>query len=185
MADPTNTPMTAANVANVASPPADTSFEPAALLEDAHADFQPDTGAGGGATSGGTGGGADSRTAAAKQAIKDNAGKVTQQATDKVRTFADDGKARAGSALDQLSRMLTDAANQVDDKVGAQYGQYARSAADQISGLAETIRNKDVEELVEDARGFVRQSPAVVVGVAAALGFVVARLAQAGIENRA
>ncbi len=122
------------------------------------------------------------KTADAKQVIRDGAGKVGQQASDKFRAFADDGKNRAGSALDQLSQLLTDAAGQVDDKLGAQYGQYARTAADQVSGFSDTIRNKNVDELLEDARGLVKASPAVAIGIAAALGFVVARLVQSGVD---
>ena len=92
------------------------------------------------------------------------------------------GEARdkGAGALEQLSKMLSDAAGQVDDKLGGQYGQYARSAADQVQGLADTVRNKDVDELMADVRGFVKASPAVAIGVAAALGFAVTRLAQAG-----
>ena len=81
--------------------------------------------------------------------------------------------------------MLTDAAGQVDEKLGQQYGQYARSAADQVQGFAETVKGKDVEDLLEDARRFVRASPAAAIGVAAALGFAVARLVQAGVEPAA
>jgi ElaB/YqjD/DUF883 family membrane-anchored ribosome-binding protein len=120
----------------------------------------------------------------ATQAIRDGAGKLQQQAGDKVRQFADDGKARAGTALDQLSQLLTDAAGQVDEKLGAQYGDYARTAAGQVQTLAGSIRDKDVDALLDDARGFVRQSPAVAVGLAAALGFVVARLVQSGLESK-
>ena len=58
----------------------------------------------------------------AKQAIKDGANKYTAQATDKVRTFAEDGKARASGALEQVAQLLTDAAGQVDEKLGSQYG---------------------------------------------------------------
>jgi len=120
----------------------------------------------------------------AKQAIRDNAGKVGQQASDKVRGLAAQGQERAGGALDQLSRMLTDAAGQVDDKLGAQYGQYARQAATSVQGLSDQVRNKDVDELLEDARGFVRKSPAVAIGAAAAIGFVLARLVSAGIDDQ-
>ncbi len=44
------------------------------------------------------------------------------------------------------------------------------------------MKSKDVEDLLEDARHFVRASPAAAIGVAAALGFAVARLVQAGVE---
>ncbi len=120
----------------------------------------------------------------AKQAIRDGASKAAGQATEKLRAYADDGKERAGSALDQLSQLLTDAATQVDGKLGEQYGQYARSAADQVQGFAETVRNKEIDDLIADARGFVKASPGVAIGIAAALGFVVARLVQSGVEAR-
>lgn len=153
--------------------PAGTDFQPSAPLGATGVEFEPEGGSSAGIPN----------AAEAKQAVKDGAGKVQQQATDRIRTLADDGKARAGGALDQLSRMLTDAAGQVDDKLGAQYGEYARSAAGQVQGFADTVRNKDVDELLNDVRGFVRASPAVAIGVAAALGFAVARVVQSGIEG--
>ncbi len=165
---------------DIVTPPATTQFQPAEPLKTAGVEFESastDTGtlAGAGA----------SKTDAAKQAIRDTTGKVGQQATEKLRLYADDGKARAGSALDQLSQLLIDAAGQVDEKLGAQYGQYARSAADQVQGFADTVKNKDVDDLLEDVRSFVRASPGVAIGAAAALGFVVARLFQSGLDDRA
>ncbi|HXH17425.1 MAG TPA: hypothetical protein VNJ10_15020 [Sphingomonas sp.] len=121
-------------------------------------------------------------TTDAKQAIKDGATKYTAQAADKARSFADDGKARAGTALDQIAQLLTDAAGQVDEKLGAQYGTYARSAADSVSGFAEQVKAKDMDELIDDARELVRKSPAIAVGAAAAVGFVIARLVQSGVD---
>jgi len=117
-----------------------------------------------------------------KQAIKDGANKYTAQATDKVRTFAEDGKARASGALEQVAQLLTDAAGQVDEKLGSQYGGYARSAADSVSGFADQVKAKDIDELFDDARELVRKSPAIAVGAAAAIGFVVARLVQSGVD---
>ncbi|KQU62341.1 hypothetical protein ASG67_04415 [Sphingomonas sp. Leaf339] len=124
------------------------------------------------------------RTADAKQAIRDGAGKVGQQATEKLRTLADDGKAKAGTVLDQLSQLLIDAGAQVDEGIGAQYGEYARSAAGQVSEFAETVRSKNIDDLIEDARDLVKASPAVAVGAAAAIGFVVARLIQSGVDTQ-
>ena len=159
---------------DITPPPAGTDFTPAAPLKDQGVDFQPEGGTLDDKPQG--------RTEQAKQALRDNTAKVKEQAGDKFRVYADDGKARGAGALEQLSKMLTDAAGQVDDKLGAHYGQYARSAAGQVQGLADTVRNKDVDELMNDVRGFVKASPAVAIGVAAALGFAVARLAQAGLD---
>lgn len=116
------------------------------------------------------------------QGLKDQASKLGAQAADRARGLVGEGKTRATDALDEFSRLMQDAAGSVDDKLGEQYGQYARSAAEQISGLAENLRGKEVDELIDDVSAFVKKSPAVAAGVAAALGFVVARLVKSGID---
>ena len=115
--------------------------------------------------------------------LKDSATRYGAQAADKAREFADTGKQRATGALDQLSQMLHDAAGQVDEKLGAQYGDYARGAANQVSGFADQLKAKDVDAIADDARDYIRKSPAVAIGIAAALGFVVARLVQSGVDS--
>lgn len=163
------------------APPAGTSFQPAAPLSDAGVQFSAE----GGSTDDGENGGANGgKLDTAKQAVRENASKLTGQASDKAREYADMGKARARESLGQLSRMLEDAAGQIDEKLGGQYGQYARSAAGQVNGFADRLEAKDVDELVEDVRSFVRQSPGVAIGAAATVGFVLARLVQAGLDER-
>ena len=126
---------------------------------------------------------AASKADQARQTVKDYSSKYGAQATDKIRTLADTGKERAVGGLDQLSQLITDAAAQVDDKLGAQYGDYARNAAGAVNSFAEQLKAKDTDELLDEAREFVRKSPGVAVGVAAALGFAVARLVQSGIDG--
>ena len=72
--------------------------------------------------------------------------------------------------------MVEDNAATIDEKVGPKYGEYARTAARSMQGAAEKIDAKDLGELGDDAKEFVRKSPGVAVAVAAAVGFVVARL---------
>ncbi len=157
---------------DITPPPADTTFTPSEPLKNAGVDFDPADGA--------TGGG---KTEQVKQTVKDYSSKYGTQATDKIRTLADTGKERAVGGLDQLSQMINDAAGQVDEKLGAQYGEYARTAAGAVSNLSEQIKGKDVDQLLDEAREFVRKSPGVAVGVAAALGFAVARVVQSGIDS--
>ena len=134
-----------------------------------------------GATGSGETGG---RVDEAKQAVRENASKFTAQAGDRARDYAEQGKAKAYDALGQLSRTIEDAAQQVEEKLGPQYGQYVRSAAGQVITLADRINATDVDELANDVRGFVRQSPGIAIGAAAAIGFVLTRLVQAGIDGR-
>lgn len=119
----------------------------------------------------------------AGETLRTETQKLASQAADKARDYAGEGMTRATGALDELSKMITDAAGMVDDRLGAQYGQYARSAAGQVSSLADTLRTKEVDELVDDARQFVRKSPAIAIGTAAAVGFVIARLVKSGLEG--
>ena len=158
------------------TPPQDASFTPAVPLKDAGVEFQAEGGGGSAGASGSSG------VAGATGALKNATGKLGTQASDKVREFAEMGKERAGGALDQLVQMLNDAAGQVDGKLGAQYGQYARTAADQVQSFSQSVRDKDIDELMTDARELVRKSPGIAIGAAATLGFVIARVVQAGID---
>ncbi|MEI9850044.1 MAG: phage holin family protein [Sphingomonas sp.] len=81
--------------------------------------------------------------------------------------------------------MMHSAAADVDERIGPAYGKYARSAAEGLSGFAETLRGKQVDELIDDATAFVRRSPAIAIGTAAAVGFVLARLIKSGIDAAA
>src|SRR3546814_20952124 len=72
--------------------------------------------------------------------------------------------------------MIDDNANTVDEKLGNQYGDYARYAAEAIAGAATALDNKDIDDLVNEARELVRISTAVAIGAAAIAGFVLMRL---------
>jgi ElaB/YqjD/DUF883 family membrane-anchored ribosome-binding protein len=184
------TPMTDGDIT---PPPADTGLEPAAPLKDAGVEFTPADGPDSdGATDAVPTGSADAADAAprpqgvegAKQAVIEGTAKLKAEAGDKARSFVDENKAKATQALGQFTTMLNDAADQVDEKLGAQYGQYARSAAERVQAFSAGIDEKSVDDLLDDARELVRKSPAVAIGTAAALGFVVARVLTAGLDQR-
>ncbi|MBW6523376.1 hypothetical protein KZ810_07675 [Sphingomonas sp. RHCKR47] len=120
----------------------------------------------------------------AADTIKQGAAGLRDQATDRVRLFAEDGKSKATDALGQLTQILNDAAAQVDDKLGKQYGQYARTAADQVQSFGAKLDDTTVDEIFDEARELVKKSPGVAVGIAAAFGFAIARLVSAGVDQR-
>ncbi|MES2270491.1 MAG: hypothetical protein V4533_06355 [Pseudomonadota bacterium] len=103
---------------------------------------------------------------------------LKDQATKTARTAADAAKEKTGSAMQNLSKLISDTASTVDAKLGPQYGDYARYAAEAVAGAAKSLDEKDVDQLVGDARDFVRKSPAVAIGAAAVVGFVLMRLAK-------
>ncbi|MEH6756602.1 MAG: hypothetical protein V7676_03720 [Parasphingorhabdus sp.] len=109
---------------------------------------------------------------------------LKDRAFDKVRSTANDGKAKAGEAIGSLSEMIENSAKSIDENVGEKYGDYARSAADAMSSFAEKVNAKDVDEMVDDARNFVRKRPAVAIGAAAVIGLLVSRLIKSGTDDR-
>jgi len=95
---------------------------------------------------------------------------------EKAFSFADQGKAQASGALSNLSQLITDNASVLDERVGAKYGDYARNAAQSVQDVATRLDEKSLDELGEDAVEFVRQSPALALGLAAAAGYLLGRV---------
>ncbi|MBL9070082.1 MAG: hypothetical protein JNM03_08840 [Sphingopyxis sp.] len=108
--------------------------------------------------------------------LKDEATTLANQASAKARNAATKGKDKAAEAVGSLAKLLEDGAGTVDSKFGKQYGDYARSAASTVAGLASTLDKKDLDELAASTRDMVKKNPAVAVGAAAVIGFVLARL---------
>lgn len=113
-------------------------------------------------------------------AMKDEFNSFKDQAGGKARDAANRGKERAAEAMGGIGKIIRESADTIDDKVGKQYGDYARSAADTVDGFADKVDGQDIDALVEDARQFIRKSPAVAIGAAAAIGFVLARVIRSG-----
>lgn len=90
--------------------------------------------------------------------------------------LAVEGKAVACDAIASLGKVVADTAPQIDEKLGEQYGDYARKASRSLTEVSATLDNKSLEELGDDAREFVRKSPGTAVGIAAVVGFLFARL---------
>lgn len=125
------------------------------------------------------------RAEASKRAatLKDEATTLANQASVRARDAATKGKDKAAEAVGSLAKMLEDSAGTVDSKFGKQYGDYARSAATTVAGLASTLDQKDLDELAASTRDFVKKSPAVAVGAAAVIGFVLARMLKGGSDD--
>lgn len=131
----------------------------------------------------GTGtGGTDSGAPVGEQ-IKGQIYNLRDQAGGKVRDFADTGKTRATDMLEELSRVVADTADSIDERLGNNYGEYARKAADGVSGFADSLRGKEVDELYDNVRSAVRKSPGLAIGIAAVVGFTLVRLVKAGLPE--
>ena len=118
------------------------------------------------------------RSEASKKAasLKGDASTMASEAKAKARDAATKGKDKAAEAVGSLAKLLEDSAGTVDSKFGKQYGDYARSAASTVAGLATTLDKKDLDELAASTRDMVKKNPAIAVGAATVIGFVLARM---------
>ncbi len=107
---------------------------------------------------------------------KDLAGQAKVRAAD----IAVEGKAKTSDAIASLGQIVADNAGTIDDKLGAKYGDYARTAARTMQETAAKIEAKDINELGDDAKQFVRKSPGIALGIAAVFGFLISRLFKGG-----
>lgn len=132
--------------------------------------------------------------AALKAEAADRAGVYREQAQQRshdlladAKTYADDarlkgrdlatqGKGKVSEGLTALGQAVADSAHVVDEKLGAKYGDYARTASRSLQDAATKLDARSIDDLGEDARSFVRKSPGTAVGIAAVFGFLLSRL---------
>lgn len=132
---------------------------------------------GSGSTSGGSSGGSIA------DRIRSGREQLTGQAGERARGFVGQGLERAAEALANVSKMVGDTAGGIEERLGPEYADYARRAAGSIENVANTIASKDPDELIDDTRSFVRNSPGIALAGAAVVGFVVARLVKSGLAS--
>jgi ElaB/YqjD/DUF883 family membrane-anchored ribosome-binding protein len=115
--------------------------------------------------------------------LRSGSEQLASQAGDKARGLVTQGLERTAEALANVSKMVGDTADGIDERLGEDYGDYARRAAGAIENVANNIAGKDPDELIEDTRNFVRNSPGIALAGAAVVGFVVARLVKSGLAK--
>ena len=71
------------------------------------------------------------------------------------------GLERSAEALANVSKLVGDTADGLDERLGQEYGDYARKAATAIEDTANKIASKNPDELIEDTRNFVRMTPVI------------------------
>ena len=108
---------------------------------------------------------------------------IASQAGERARGLVTQGLERTAETLANVSKMVGDTAPGIEERLGEEYGDYARRAAGAIENVANTIAEKDPDELIEDTRNFVRNSPGIALAGAAVVGFVVARLIKSGLAT--
>ena len=136
-----------------------------------------------GGSSGGGSGGGSSGGGSLIDKVRDGSGKLSSQAAEKARGLVGQGLERSAEALSNVSRLVGETAEGLDERLGEEYGEYARRAAGAIDNAANSLASKDPDELVDDTRQFIRKSPGVALAGAAIAGFAIARLIKSGLSS--
>jgi ElaB/YqjD/DUF883 family membrane-anchored ribosome-binding protein len=120
-----------------------------------------------------SGAGARDEAARLKKQVGDKAAQAKDAAVDfgrKTVEHIDAQRVPAAGALDETASTLDE---QVD-RVAAS----ARATADKLHATADYVRNQDIKAMAKDVEGLVRRYPGPAVAIAAAVGFVTARILQ-------
>lgn len=129
-----------------------------------------------------TGGAGQGKSTAIMDKVRSGSEKLSGQAADKARGFVGQGLERSSEALTSVGRLVNDTAEGIDERLGQEYGDYARRAAEAIEDTARKLASKNPDELIDDTRSFVRKSPGIALAGAAIIGFALARLVKTGLD---
>src|SRR3712207_4257716 len=138
--------------------------------------------------------GGQSQVGQVKEQAKQQTQQVAQQARQQASDLASRGgeqvkgqlanqKHNAAQRMTPVQAALRETGQQLRNQGQGPVAEYADKAADQIERFAGYLRENDVDTLLNDARGFARNNPAVFLGGAAALGFIATRFLKSSSEE--
>ena len=119
----------------------------------------------------------DSVTQTAKERVSDMSEAASQMAghaRDQVEAAATHQKSRGADYIGAIAGAMNRAAGEFENEV-PQAAHYIRQASEQVSGFADTVRQRDMRELVGDVQDFARRQPTLFFGGAVILGFAALR----------
>ncbi len=107
-------------------------------------------------------------------------GKVRERATAQLNTQKD----RATDGLGTIAHAVRQTTDKLREDQQDVVAQYVEKAADQIERFSNSLREKDVTELLEDAQRFARRQPALFIGGSFAVGLLAARFLKSSSDAR-
>ncbi len=92
-------------------------------------------------------------------------------------------KHRATDGLGNIASAVRQSAQPLRDQHHETIASYVGKAADQLDKLSSSLRERDIPELLDDARRFARERPAVFIGASFAAGLMAARFLKSSAES--
>lgn len=120
----------------------------------------------------------------AVQRAKETAGEAIDKAGKRAESAITQQKGRAAESLAAVADAIRKTGLDLRGQEHESLAGYAEKAAAQVERLGDTLRNREVGEIVDDVERFARRQPAVFLGGAFLLGVLAARFLKAS-ERRA
>jgi hypothetical protein len=114
--------------------------------------------------------------------LKDQAGDQLSEVTEKAKSFAAEQKDVAGDQLGSVADAISKVANELQEQ--PVIAGYASDLAGGIKRVSETVKNRNVDELLAMAEDFGRTQPVAFLGAAALAGFVASRFVLSSSHRR-
>ena len=109
------------------------------------------------------------------QQARRQAGDLASRGGEQVKSQLANQKHEASQRLTPIQTALRETAQQLRKQGQDPVAEYADRASDGVERVSGYLRDKDVDEMVDEARGFARNRPALFLGGALALGFLGSR----------
>lgn len=114
------------------------------------------------------------------QKMKGTREEVTKEAGDQARTKAEGVKGYAADEMEDLSTAAEAAADALHDEHHEKLSAYVGDMAGYVNDMASSLRSKNVDDLVSDAKRMAHKNPSLFIAGGIALGLGIARIAKAG-----
>jgi hypothetical protein len=119
------------------------------------------------------------------QQARQQAGDLANRGTEQLKSQLANQKHEASQRMVPVQSALRETGQQLRKQGQGSVAGYADKAADQVERFSGYLRETEVDEIMDEARGFARRRPAVFLGGAVALGFLATRFLKSSSQEQA
>ena len=117
------------------------------------------------------------------QQARQQASNLASRGSEQAKSQLASQKHNASQRLTPIQSALRETAQQLRNQGQGEVGDYAEKAADQVERFSTYLRQTEVDEIMEEVRGFARRRPGLFLGSAAAVGFFATRFLKSSSEE--
>ena len=117
------------------------------------------------------------------QKMMDDAKSAADKAADEAKKYSsrkmEEGRDRAAGELGKVAHAAATAASDLEGQQQETISHYVNEMADRVNRLAEGLRGKSVDQLIDDAKTIARKNPALFIAGSVAIGIGLSRFVKA------